>query len=186
MAVIEKEIDARERAGATFVTTTRNHGIKDLLTAAALISGDSSSVCCSYCGHSHSSVSCKIAIGSNAWKHVLTKTGRCFLCLRKHHMRSDCKSTTKCYEDITLAFVPGLQSVYHQKHGRNIVSYSTMHISRMHVMMLNSNHLVHLLVHRNHLVYLHHHQVTSTTTRSPIRYHYASHNSIQDVSTRLM
>ena len=35
MAVIEKEIDARERAGATFVTTTRNHGTKDLSTAAA-------------------------------------------------------------------------------------------------------------------------------------------------------
>ena len=30
MAVIEKEIDARERAGATFVTTARNHVTKDL------------------------------------------------------------------------------------------------------------------------------------------------------------
>ena len=57
MAVIEKEIDARERTGATFVTTTRNHGTKDLPTAAALFSGDSSSVCCSYCGQSQSSVS---------------------------------------------------------------------------------------------------------------------------------
>ena len=97
MAVIEKEIDARERAGATFVTTTRNHGTKDLPTAAALFSGDSSSVCCSYCGKSHSSVSCKTVIGFDARKQVLTKIGRCFLCLRKHHMSRDCKSTTKCY-----------------------------------------------------------------------------------------
>ena len=36
-------------------------------------------------------------IGSDARKQVLTKTGRCFLCLRKHHMSRDCKFTTKCY-----------------------------------------------------------------------------------------
>ena len=108
MAVIEKEIDARERAGATFVTTTRNHGIKDLLTTAALISGDSSSVCCSYCGHSHSSVSCKIVIGSDAWKQVRSRTA-----LKK-------ESSSSCASD---------ESVNHQKHGRNIVSYpdSTTH-----------------------------------------------------------
>ena len=97
MAVIEKEIDARERCGATFVTTTRNHGTKDLPTAAALFSSDSSSVCCSYYGQSHSSVSCKTVVCFDARKQVLTKTGRCFLCLRKHHMSRDCKSTTKCY-----------------------------------------------------------------------------------------
>ena len=85
MAVIEKEIDARERAGATFVTTARNHVTKDLPTSAALFSGDSSSVCCSYCGQSHSSVSCKTVVASDARKHVLIKTGRCFLCPRKHH-----------------------------------------------------------------------------------------------------
>ena len=54
MAVIEKGIDVRERAGTTFVITTRNHGTKDLPTAAALFSGDSSTICCSYCGQSHS------------------------------------------------------------------------------------------------------------------------------------
>ena len=98
MDEMKKEIDARERAGATSVLITKTRATKDTHTAAALISGvDSSAACCSYCGQSHSSVSCKTVVGSDLRKQALIKVGRCFLCLRKHHMSRDCKSTTKCY-----------------------------------------------------------------------------------------
>ena len=99
MKVVEKEIEAREQAATTSSQSSHNHLTKrhpkDLPTATALTSATADPRC-SYCGQSHSSSDCKSITDPAERKKVLKKAGRCFVCLRRHHLSRDCRSTLKC------------------------------------------------------------------------------------------
>ena len=99
MKVVEEEIEARERAATTSSQSSHNHLTKrhpkDLPTATALTSATTDPRC-SYCGQSHSSSDCKSITDPAERKKVLMKAGRCFVCLRRHHLSRDCRSTLKC------------------------------------------------------------------------------------------
>lgn len=92
MTIVELEISARERAFAFFSSET--HGTV-LLTAAVLLTNDHQSKC-AYCRQSHSSLSCTTIIDVSQWKAILKRTGRCYVCLKRHHLSRDCCSAVKC------------------------------------------------------------------------------------------
>ena len=94
MQLIDREIDARERAsmGTHNLRRTRT----DISTAAALLSSGTSQPKCSYCRQNHSSTSCKTVVDVAARKQILRRSGRCFNCLRKNHMSRECRSNGRC------------------------------------------------------------------------------------------
>ena len=92
MTIVEREISARERAFASFSSET--HGTV-LLTAALLLTNDHQSKC-AYCRQSHSSSSCTTIIDVSQWKAILKRTGRCYVCLKRHHLSRDCHLAVKC------------------------------------------------------------------------------------------
>ena len=65
-------------------------------TSTSLLSSDSPAPKCSYCQQQHSSNSCKSVTDPSERKRILRSTGRCFVCLRKHHTSRECRSTLKC------------------------------------------------------------------------------------------
>ena len=91
--VIEKEIDARERA-VTVLTPPQRQG-RESPTAAVLMTGYTPQGC-SYCRQNHSSSSCKVVTDVGLQKQILRKSGRCFVCLRKYHIRKDCRFSMRC------------------------------------------------------------------------------------------
>ena len=95
MKIVEAEIKARERASNDISCPTRNPS-RDLPTATTLVSNDSVAPKCSYCRQSHSSNSCKTITDPIERKHILKRTGRCFVCLRKYHMSRNCQSSLRC------------------------------------------------------------------------------------------
>ena len=94
MSIIEREIDARERASTANQVPRRVP--REIPTATTLLSSGSTMPKCSYCRQNHPSVSCKTVMDVAARKQILRKTGRCFVCLRKNHMSRECRSNTKC------------------------------------------------------------------------------------------
>ena len=94
MSIIEREIDARERASTTNQFPRRVP--REIPTATTLLSSGSTMPKCSYCRQNHPSVSCKTVMDVAARKQILQKTGQCFVCLRKNHMSRECRSNTKC------------------------------------------------------------------------------------------
>ena len=98
MRVFEQEIDARERA---FVPTSQGNVRKPRIpTAATLMTSDSGSsgnqVVCVYCERGHPSGSCTTIVDVTARKELLRKSGRCYVCLRRHHLSRDCRSKFNC------------------------------------------------------------------------------------------
>ena len=63
--------------------------------AIALMAGDSQPKC-SYCRRSRSSSSCTVVTDVMQRKNILKKDGRCFVCLKRHHLSRDCRSPIKC------------------------------------------------------------------------------------------
>jgi len=87
MTIVGREIAARERA---FLPSTRS-----VPTATSLVAGDSRPRCC-YCRQIHPSASCKLITDVAHCKSILKKTGRCFVCLKRHNMSKDCRSSVSC------------------------------------------------------------------------------------------
>ena len=87
MTIVGREISARERA---FLPTTRS-----IPTATALVASDGKPRCC-YCRQPHPSISYKNVPDVMQRKNILKKTGRCFVCLKRHHMSKDCRSPLSC------------------------------------------------------------------------------------------
>ena len=94
MNIVEKEIDARERAAYTSNHPPRRPP-RDIPTATALTSSDATPRC-AYCGQAHSSNSCSSVTDPAERKKLLMKSGRCFACLRRYHMQRDCRSAMRC------------------------------------------------------------------------------------------
>ena len=80
MTILDREITARERA-SVIGTEPQSH----LPTTAAFMAGDSQPKC-SYCRQSHSSSSCTVVTDVAQRKGILKRAGRCFVCLRRHHL----------------------------------------------------------------------------------------------------
>ena len=92
MNIVEREISAQERA---FLPSNGQPRVLGLPTATALMTGDGQPKC-SYCRQGHSSVSCSIVTDVAQRKHILKKAGRCFVCLKRHHLSRNCRSPVNC------------------------------------------------------------------------------------------
>ena len=94
MKKLGEEIEVRERATMAQVHTQPmpNKKSRDFPATRTMLSSDA----CSYCDQGHSSSSCTTVTDINSRKQILKKSGRCFNCLRRHHMSRDCRSATRC------------------------------------------------------------------------------------------
>ena len=86
MGIVEREISTRERSSS---------GGSHVPTTAALLIGDGQ-LKCSYCRQGHSSASCGVVTDTSQRKVILKRAGRCFVCLKRHHMSKDCRSSIRC------------------------------------------------------------------------------------------
>ena len=98
MRIFEQEIDARERA---FVPTSQGNVRRPRVpTASTLLASspgsNSNRVVCVYCEKDHVSSSCNTITDVAARKELLRKSGRCFVCLKRHHLSRDCCSNFNC------------------------------------------------------------------------------------------
>ena len=98
MRVIDTEVRARERAcnGSNGGSRPIRGPTRNPPTSTTLLSSDSPIPKCSYCRQQHSSNSCQTVTDPSERKQILRRTGRCFVCLRKHHTSRECCSTLKC------------------------------------------------------------------------------------------
>ena len=100
MKIFEQEIDARECTPLSNASSTSRGTQPRVPTAAALIANNSgptnTNVTCAYCGQSHLSASCTTIVDLPARKEALQKSGRCYVCLKKHHLSKDCRSNLRC------------------------------------------------------------------------------------------
>ncbi len=95
MVLLGEELQARERTAAVSVPSVKKNS-KEPATAAALLTGGSNRITCSYCQQDHTSNSCGVVTQPHARKQVLQKAGRCFVCLRRGHISRECNSHRKC------------------------------------------------------------------------------------------
>ena len=91
MTILEREISARERASIIDIVPNG----PPVQTTAAFIAGDGQRKCV-FCRQGHSSSSCNTISDVTQRKAILKRTGRCFVCLRRHHLSKDCRSSVKC------------------------------------------------------------------------------------------
>ena len=49
-----------------------------------------------YCGQGHPSSSCSTVIDIAVRKEILQKAGRCYTCLKRHHLSKNCRSRLRC------------------------------------------------------------------------------------------
>ena len=97
MKIIERELDARVRAS---VPTSSSNPRRRMPTAATLIASNSEPtgehITRVYCGQGHTSSSCTTITEVTARKEILCKAGRCYTCLKKHHLSKNCRSRQRC------------------------------------------------------------------------------------------
>jgi len=91
LRAIEEELNAREQSG---VLEVQQQHWDDKPTGAALMTTVLPACC--YYGNAHKPVACDTVVQVSTRKQILKKSGRCFICLRKGHLSSDCKSTGWC------------------------------------------------------------------------------------------
>ena len=96
MKVVEREIDARERAAASSRPSVKRHS-REPPTATTLMSTDTSTIC-AYCDQDHHSSQCRVVVDVKLRKGMLMKAGRCncFLCLKRGHLTKTFHSSAKC------------------------------------------------------------------------------------------
>ena len=95
MKVFEQELEARERAAVETGNAVLKRPAKEHPTTAALLTGQSPASCC-YCGGTHQSQQCESVSSTEQRKQLLRQTGRCFVCLKRGHLRRDCRSSSRC------------------------------------------------------------------------------------------
>ncbi|CAB4031144.1 PREDICTED: uncharacterized protein LOC107346460, partial [Paramuricea clavata] len=102
LELIEKELEARERATANTNRETWPHYqtkkfSKPQPSISTLQTGGTSPTC-TYCQQSHTSNSCTNVFNITARIDIIKRSGRCFLCLRKNHLSRDCNSKSRCHK----------------------------------------------------------------------------------------
>lgn len=99
MKIVNREVTARERSSSSAVMgyQTKVHSRRPFPpAAAALVAGSQDSATCVYCDRRHFPGSCTVVTTISARKEVLRRSGRCYVCLRKHHLSRDCRSSSSC------------------------------------------------------------------------------------------
>ncbi len=100
MKIFEQEVDARERASISSAPSKFPRAQPRIPTAATLVASNSvlnsGNVSCVYCGQGHMSNSCAAVVDVATRKEILRRAGRCYTCLRKHHLSKDCRSNLTC------------------------------------------------------------------------------------------
>ena len=97
MTELLQEIEARERANPLSGSNQSNQkrgGRKPPPTAATLLLGDKPPCC--YCDNSHTPERCNRVSNPEERKLYLTRSGRCFVCLRRGHLSQQCQSKLRC------------------------------------------------------------------------------------------
>ena len=103
LKVLRVEIETREKCGLSnpssdykkFITQSHN---KRNSNAAALLSSEKKIPTCTSCNRKHASLDCKFVTSTVARKQILRQSGRCYVCLKKNHIGSNCNSTSRCYK----------------------------------------------------------------------------------------
>ena len=95
MRLINHEIEAREQL------TTSSHIQKHPVmgtppTSSTFFNHSEQSSHCVYCGQANLSSSCTVVTEVSAKREVLRRSGRCYICLKKHHISRDCRSKANC------------------------------------------------------------------------------------------
>ena len=96
MKIFEREVDTWERIS---LTSTQQATHSRTPTAAALIASSSPSnvnIICVYCNQKHPSASCSQVVDVPFRKEILQWAGRCYVCLKRHHLSKDCHSSIHC------------------------------------------------------------------------------------------
>lgn len=95
LSVIEREVEARERAVDSSVGKKPSR--ERPTTASLLANGVSGNSSCCYCSDSnHSPSQCVKVTDVEARKTILMKTGMCFVCLKRNHKAKECRSSMTC------------------------------------------------------------------------------------------
>ena len=100
MMAFGQELDARERVFTPSSAGGNRRSQPRLPTAAALIADSSgpsgNRPTCVYCGKDHASSACTTVTNAAARKESLRRDRRCFVCLKRHHLSKDCRSSFNC------------------------------------------------------------------------------------------
>ena len=95
MRLINHEIEAREQL--TTSSHIQKHPVKGTPpTSSSFFNHSEQSSHCVYCGQAHLSSSCTVVTEVSAKREVLHRSGRCYICLKKHHISRDCHSKANC------------------------------------------------------------------------------------------
>ncbi len=113
MRIFEEELNARERiaisnpSGSPEVSNSQRKKQPRLPTATALYSSTSAStsVTCANCDKNHFLALCTTITDVTARKEILSKTSRCFVCLRKNHLSRECRSRFSCKRKAPLLYL---------------------------------------------------------------------------------
>ena len=104
LSQLQAEVSSRERAeylavtvGGTKSDQTSSRRSPQPATASALtVSSTTESSACVYCSQAHESRSCTVVTNVKRRKEILRRDGRCYVCLKQHHISRNCKSKVKC------------------------------------------------------------------------------------------
>ena len=104
LETFQTELEVREQCSVKLDTTysPSSHGFaprparNSMPTAAALLN-NGGKVTCTFCKGSHPSARCTVVSEPNARKNVLSKQGRCFVCLKRGHLSRNCSSQIHCF-----------------------------------------------------------------------------------------
>ncbi|XP_068675693.1 uncharacterized protein [Montipora foliosa] len=102
MRVLEKELEARERAvlhdESQLSAESQAFPNFQMRTTTSALFTKHSGPTCTYCKQNHPSNSCKMVTNPAARKNILMKQGRCFVFLRKDHLSKNCPSKHECFK----------------------------------------------------------------------------------------
>ena len=74
----------------------RHHGSVPPTAALLTTTGTPQPVSCVFCSDGHASAHCTVITNTAKRREVLSREGRCCLCLRKYHTAGRCRSRTRC------------------------------------------------------------------------------------------
>lgn len=94
--IVQREVEARERSAGASPSTPRKPTGRPPPTALSLVADTSVQSSCVYCEQPHSSIKCQTIKNPQARKQVLRTSGRCFVCLKHHHVSNNCRSNIRC------------------------------------------------------------------------------------------
>ncbi|XP_074657117.1 uncharacterized protein LOC141910285 [Tubulanus polymorphus] len=100
METLFEEISARERAGNLSTQNRDRNFNRQNQNARTLYTGDNSrwstDPICVYCKKKHDSSNCRTVTAIPSRKDILKKGGYCFICIKRNHIASRCRSNMRC------------------------------------------------------------------------------------------